>query len=118
MTVSLGGLALSDNLYLDIGPTGVSSSQRWLIGGASVVQADGNIGGRTLILEGINCWTMAQVEQIRVMESQGLAVDLIHHRGNFQVFITDTSDLKPTRKYKNPVSTDWYTGTVTMIEVS
>ena len=118
MTVSIGGVTLSENLYLDIGPAGVAYSQRRLIGGASVVQVDGNTGGRTFTLEGVNCWTMAQAETIMAMQAAATGVELVHHRGTFQVFITDTSDLQPTRKYKNPIGTDWYTGSITMIEVS
>jgi len=68
MTVSLGGIVLSNNLTLDIQGAGVGYSQRRLIGGASIVQADGNVGGRSMILSGENHWTLSQVEQIRSMQ--------------------------------------------------
>lgn len=114
---TLAGILLSSQLTLDIAPVGLGYSQRRLIGGASVVQADGNNGGRTLTLEGVNHWTLAQVEQIRAVQAAALPVELVHSRGTFQVLITDTTDLKPTRNYNTPAGSDWYTGAVTMIEV-
>lgn len=117
MTVSLGGIPLSDELTLAIGPAGPAINQRRLIGGASCVQVDGNSGGRTLTLAGKNHWTLSQVDQIRALESLAIAVTLIHHRGNFQVLITETSDLAPVINYKDPASDDWYTGSITLIEV-
>lgn len=117
MTVSLGGITLSDHLILTIGPAGVAHSQRRLIGGASVVQADGNIGGRSLMLQGEHHWTLGQVEQLRSLEALALPVDLVHHRGAFTVLIIDSSDLTPSTDYANPTDADWYSGSLTMIEV-
>jgi hypothetical protein len=118
MTVALGGIALSDELVLDIGQPEIGFSSRRLIGGANVVQVDGVSGGRTMTLEGINHWTFSQSEQIRSLQAGGQAVTLEHHRGMYQVVIIDTSDLVPTRKYKNPVADTMYTGSITLIEVS
>jgi hypothetical protein len=117
MTVSLGGLTLSDELVLDIKGAGVGYSQTRLIGGASVVQADGSSGGRTLTLTGEHHWTLAQVTAIQAMQSVGQAVSLVHHRGTFTVLIVDTSTLEPSIPYANPQSTDWYSGSLTLIEV-
>lgn len=117
MTVSLGGITLSDDLVLDIKGAGVSYSQTRLIGGASVVQADGAQGGRVLTLTSEHHLTLAQADAIRTLESQAAAVTLVHHRGTFTVLITDTSSLEPSIAYANPQSTDWYSGTITMIEV-
>jgi hypothetical protein len=117
MTVSLGGIALSDHLVLDIAPAEVAYKQTRLIGGASVVQVDGSTGGRTLTLSGANHWTLGQAEQIRALASAGMAVTLIHHRGTFAVLIVDTADLTPMRPYANPLDSDRYTGSITMIEV-
>jgi hypothetical protein len=117
MTVSLGGIVLSDHLVLDIGPSGVAHSQRRLIGGASLLQVDGNSGGRQLTLGGTNHWTLGQVEQIRALEAAALPVLLVHHRGTFSVVITSTADLQPMRAYANPIGSDRYSGTITLIEV-
>jgi len=117
MTVSLGAITLSENLTLDIGPAASAYSQRRLIGGASVVQADGSSGGRTLTLQGENHFSLTQVEQIRTIQALGLAVSLVHHRGPFDVLIVDTTDLTPADAYANPTAADWYSGTITLIEV-
>lgn len=117
MTVSLGGITLSDHLVLTIGQLPAGISQRRLIGGASVVQADGSSGGRTLTLAGEHHWTLAQVEALQVLQASGQAVTLVHHRGAFQVVISDTSELQPSIEYANPTAADWYSGSVSMIEV-
>lgn len=117
MTVSLGGITLSDHLTLTIGQLPAGISQRRLIGGASVVQADGSSGGRTLTLSGEHHWTLAQVEALQVLQAAGQAVTLVHHRGTFQVVIGDTSELAPSIEYANPTAADWYSGSVSMIEV-
>ena len=117
MTVTLGGIALSDHLVLTIGQLPAGISQRRLIGGASVVQADGSSGGRTLTLSGEHHWTLAQVEQLRTLQAAGRAVTLVHHRGTFSVVISDTSELAPFIERANPKSAHWYSGSIAMIEV-
>jgi hypothetical protein len=117
MTVSLGGIALSDHLTLDIGPAAAAISQRRLIGGASCVQADGSSGGRVLTLAGINHWTLSQVEQIRALESIAATVELVHHRGTFKAVISSTADVSLTRNYANPPAAALCSGSITLIEV-
>lgn len=117
MTVSLGGIILSDQLTLDIGPAAAAISQRRLIGGGQVIQTDATFGGRTLTLAGEHHWTLDQVEQIRSLQSLGQAVQLVHHRGTFLAVITDTANLLPSVDHHDPDPTDWYTGSITMIEV-
>jgi len=119
VSVSIGGIPLAEDLTLDPQGSGVAFSQRRCIGGASVVQADGNVGGQTLVLGSeYPYWTLAQVEQIRALQSLGQAVELVHHRGTYQVFIADTSNLTPDDQYADPEEDDWYIGTITLIEVS
>lgn len=117
MTVSLGGLALSDELTLDIGQPEIGIGRYRLIGGAHVLQLDSSDGGRELTLEGINHWTHGQAEQIRAFQAAALELILVHHLGTFKVVITDTSNLVPTRRYKNPTADTMYTGSITLIEV-
>ena len=120
MTVSLGGIILSDNLTLDIKPAGVGYSQRRLIGGASVIQADGSTGGRTMVLNSAMHMTRVQLEQIRDMQSLGQPVAMVHHRGSFSVLITDTSDMVDDCDLADPDNDPTLTvsGNITMIEVS
>lgn len=117
MTVSLGGIALSDELVLDIGPAAAAVSMRRLIGGAACVQTNPASGGRTLTLSGEHHWTLGQVGQIRNAQALGMPVTLVHHRGTFSVVIVDTADLTPSIPYANPQDADWYSGSITMIEV-
>lgn len=117
MTTSLGGIPLYDELVLSISGAGVGYNQRRLIGGASVVQSDGASGGRTLTLSGEDWWDKAQVDQIYSLQSLGQPVELVHHRGTFTVLIVDTSQLQQSTDYRDPIDSDWYTGSITMIEV-
>lgn len=119
MTVSLGGIILSDDLTLDIKPAGVGYSQRRLIGGASVVQADSSSGGRTMILNSALHMTKVQLEQIRTLQALGQTVPLVHHRGSFSVLITDTSDMADDSDIADPDNDPTLTvsGNITMIEV-
>ena len=116
MTV-LGGLTLSDDLILDIAAAPAGISQRRLIGGASVVQSDGSSGGRTLVLRGEHHWTLTQIEQLRTLQALGLPLPLVHYRGSFSVLIVDSTDLTPSFDYANPTAADWYSGSLTLIEV-
>lgn len=117
MSVSLGGIALSENLILDISPAQAAITQRRLIGGASCVQADGSIGGRTLTLSGEHHWTLGQINQLRALESSAATVTLVHHRGTFRGVISATDDLTPSFAYADPASDDWYSGSITLVEV-
>lgn len=117
MTVTLGGITLSDDLVLTIGPLAPGFSQRRLIGGASVVQADPASGGRPLALAGEHHWTLAQVTALRDLQAAGQALTLVHHRGTFSVLILDTSELAPSIDYANPTAADWYSGSISLIEV-
>lgn len=117
MTVSLGGIALSDHLTLTIGPQAPAITQQRLIGGSLCIQIDPTLGGRELILAGDNHWTLDQVEAIRALEAAGSPVTLIHHRGTFAVLIADTTGLTPTIDYADPTAADWYSGAITLIEV-
>jgi len=120
MNVSLGGIALSSHLPLDIFGAGVGYSQRRLIGGASVVQADGTSGGRTMRLRSNRAMTIAQFDQIKAVQQVGLPVELVHHRGTFQVLITDTSEMEEDFYRADPGNDPTLTvsGNITLIEVN
>ena len=123
MTISLGGLTLSDHLYLDgiDNAPAVAYSARRTIGGRQVVQVGPLlVRGRTLSLQSEGHISHAEVASIKTMESLGLAVTLVHPRGTFSVLITGT-ELEPDEFLSNPDSAAagsiWYSGTITMIEV-
>jgi len=119
MTVSLGGIALSDHLTLDLQGVGVGYSQRRFIGGASCMQVDGNSGGQTMVLNSIRHMLMTELTQIRAMQSAGMAVELVHHRGTFQVFIADTSEMIADDDIADPDNDPTLTvsGNIILIEV-
>lgn len=119
MTVSLGGITLSDDLTLAIGQNAPGYSQRRLIGGASLVQADGSSGGRELILNSQRHMTIVQLEQIRALQATGQAQTLVHHRGTFQVLILDTSEMTEDDDYADPANDPdaSVSGNITLLEV-
>lgn len=120
MTVSLGGVALSDHLQLSIAAAVAAVNQRRLIGGASVVQVDGAVGGRSLRIQSKRHMTIVQLNAIKDMQSSGATVELVHHLGTFQVVITDTAGMEEDFYRADPVNDPTLTvsGTITMIEVS
>nr|WP_321465164.1 hypothetical protein [uncultured Desulfobulbus sp.] len=119
MTILLGGITLSDHLTLDLQGAGVGYSQRRLIGGASVIQVDGNVGGQVMVLNSASDMTKVQLDQIKAMQSAGIAVELVHHRGTFQALIVDTSDMTDDFEIANPDADPTLTvsGNITLIEV-
>lgn len=119
MTVMLGSIVLSDHLILDglESAPGVAYSARRTLGGRLAVQIGPTlVKGRTLTLVAENHLTMAQISAIKDIEAKGLSVDLSHHRGSFRVVVTAV-DVEPTVAYADPDLNDWYSGTITMLEV-
>jgi len=118
MTVTLGGIVLSEHLVLtglENAPP-VAYSQKRTIGGKSVVAVAPVAGGRTLTLQGENHYTLAQIEAVQTIAQLGAPVTLVHHRGTFSVLITSI-EVDPTTDYANPGANDWYNGTITLLEV-
>ncbi len=118
MTVTLGGVVLSDHLVLEgleSGPI-IAHSMHYTLGGSAVVQSDDNDDtvGRPLRLTGKNHFTLQQIQDVRMLRGQ--TVSLIHHRGTFDVIIIDTP-VDPTINYADPIADDWYSGEITMITV-
>lgn len=118
MTVSLGGVALSDHLVLDgleAAPL-VGYSVDITLGGQAVVQTDEMDAavGLELQLRGENHFTLAQLQAVRALRGQ--TVSLVHHRGTMDVVVLNT-EIEPTIDYADPAGTDWYSGVITMITV-
>jgi len=117
MTVTLGGIALADDLVLTgLEVAAVVAGQRRTLTGTPVLQVAESPGGRTLILDGENHFTLAQLEAVRTLSAAGQPVTLSHHRGTFAVVIT-AIEAEPAINYANPGPLDWYSGTITLIEV-
>lgn len=74
------------------------------------------VAGRPLTLSGVNSFTLKQITDIKVIESAGLVVDLVHHRGIFKVLVVEV-DPEQSIRYHDPEPEDWYSATITMLEV-
>jgi hypothetical protein len=125
MTVSLGGIVLSDSLTLPgiHSRRKIATDVRQTLGGLGVVQHAPIQSGEaiTLSAEGgggrvRGYFTTAQVESIEALEALGEPVTLVHHLGSWQVVIIG-KDLAGIDNFLDPDGDDLYVGTITMIEV-
>ena len=116
---TLGAVTFSDDMTLQISPQSPATSQRRLIGGAMVVQADATAGGRTLTLNSQSHLRLTVLDQLRALEAAAMPVTLVHHRGTFTVLILDTSEMTEDDDYADPANDPLATvsGNITMIEV-
>lgn len=119
MTVSLGGIVLSDHLILDgleSAPV-VASSVRRTLGMRPVVRtlAGSTVGGRELTLSGENHFTLAEVAALRGVAAAGQPVTLVHHRGTFVVTIIRIES-EATIRYADPTVDDWYSAVIYLQE--
>ena len=115
MSVSAGGLALSDNLLLrGLRGDPVAVDMQRSEGGVAQILVAPLEGGRPLALEGY--FTAAQVDALMDMARIGEPVTLIHPRGTFSWLITGSS-LEPWIDYVEPDPNDFEFGTVNGIEV-
>jgi len=121
MTVTLGGVILSDHLALlgiENSP-GVAWSAQRTLGGAQKIEAGPTLtGGRQLALQSDNHLTLTQIESIKELEALGQSVSLVHHRGTFTVFITGI-EVEPDTIIADPDDAEmlWYSGQINLIEV-
>lgn len=103
MAVTLAGITLNDNLYLegvDDDPP-VLSSTRNLLGGNNVVQLQAKLSGPAMRLTSfgpnprIGWFCQHQFDSIRTIARAGNAVSLTHDRkGTIQVIILDIVDVE------------------------
>jgi len=116
--VSLGSVILSDELLL----TGLDSSvpvvvdAKRTLGGRQVVRTDPSPGGRSLSLDGKNHFTYDQKDAVQELAALRQAVTLVHHRGTFTVLIVGVQ-LDPSPKLKDPLGTNWLSGSILLLEV-
>ena len=117
MTVSLGGITLSDDLILDgLDVAQVRVNQRRTLAGRPITQTAPAPGGRTLTLSGEHHWTYDQAAAIRALSALAAPVALVHHRGSSTVMIIGI-ELEASVPYANPSGSDWLSGSVTLLEV-
>ena len=119
MTVTLGGLTLSDNLVLDglENSPAIAMSARRTLGGRMISTFGPSLtGGRSLSLQSENHLTLAQIISLKTFEASGAALTLSHPRGTFTVSITGI-EVEPDSMVVNPDGSIWYSGVINLIEV-
>jgi hypothetical protein len=119
MTVTLGGITLSDHLILEgieNAPDIAFSSQRTLGGKMILAMGPSLEGGRSLVMQAENHFLLSQITAVKALAKLGQTVTLVHHRGTFSVKILSV-EVTPTEDFSNPGTDAWYSGTITMIEV-
>lgn len=118
MTVTLGGIALSDHLILTGIETssGVSVNSRRLLGGTVNHQVAAVIGGRDLALNGDGYhFTLDQITAVKVLEAIRQPVELVHPRGILTVLITGTP-VEPEEPLADQQGDSWYGGEILLRE--
>ena len=126
MTVSLGGIALDDNLRLGGELTGsaMAGSARPTFGGVCIQTLPvvaGNVLTLSATLEGNSlrgAFTLAQLQAIAALRDAGAPVALAHHLGAWQVWIPpDGIQAESVFDHADPDADEWYSGTITLITV-
>jgi len=120
MTITLGGISLGvaygDELVLrGLDAPAIALSSQRSEGGTLHILTAPLVGGRALELEGFI--TYAQRTAIEALIAAAAAVTLVHPRGTFSVLITATAFEDALTEYTNPRTTEWLTGTISMLEV-
>lgn len=128
MTISIGGIALSEDLVWlnEFDYPAISQSVRPLLGGGVIVQQTNNtLAGREvqLVARGAGgtfdgYFTRLQVQQIKALEAAGSQVTFVYNATTLNVIIKSNGvDVTPALPRPDQEATDWYSGTITMIEV-
>jgi hypothetical protein len=124
MTVSIGGVALSEDLTLQglINESKMLLSVNQTLGGGVVTRGVARSGGRELILEAVRdggivgFFTGEQAAQLAAIRDSMQAVELVHHLGAFVVIIT-AIDLKSVTGVVDPSDETLYYGSINMLEI-
>lgn len=105
---TLGGITLSDHLILTglLSSPAVATATTWSIGGVPTYTIQPLSGGRSLVLQGENHYTLEQLEQIRAMSNLGESVSLDHPQFTGDVYITGIDSPEPIFDRADPES-DW-----------
>ncbi len=117
---TLNGYTLSDHAILDGLETAAmaATSVTHTLGGSAVVQYDPMDIDTGIELRLIFNRTLRLPDVQYIRSLKGLQVTLEHHRGTYNVIVTNTDveQDEPTTK-ADPKPTTWYSGEITMITV-
>lgn len=126
MTVKIGNIILDDDLRLD----GIEEAGDIVV--SQYVAFDGSVDLLTMPPAtqrqfslaatpsgsgSVGAFTLAQLQAIKAVAAVGQPVTVAHHRGTFSVIITGIQEIVNIADHANPTADDWYTATITMIEV-
>ena len=125
MTITLGGITISDNMYLDglESQPQVSVEQVRTIDGTSVVRTKSlNLGGTftlgTQTLSGAvqGIWCLSYIQQIKALEQLG-AVVVLDYKGTQYNVVIEGTNFSPMFQWEPEGPDKKFTGTVSLIEV-
>lgn len=125
MTINLGGIVISDNMYLNgiESASQVAIEQMRTIEGVSVVRAHPTPGGRALTLGSQNLsgmtqgiWCSETIDQIKELELAAVSVSLDYRGDIYAVIITGTRFV-PMYQFELEGPYKKFTGTISLIEV-
>lgn len=127
MAISINAIALSDQLIIhdEFAQNAVGQSSRVKINGVRVVQNSPLLKRPEIVLGSQSIaggfsgyFTRDQLIALKALEQAQTTVVFIHESQTFNVVIKAGGiDVVPILPRPNQVGTDWYTGTITMIEV-
>lgn len=124
MTITLGGVTISNNMYLDGRETrpSVAVEQVVTIDGTSIIRTRAlNLGGHFTLgsqssgaVQGI--WCLSNIKDIKALEQLAVAVVLDYHGTLYNVVIESTN-FSPFFQWEPEGPGKKFTGTVSLIEV-
>jgi hypothetical protein len=125
MAITLGGVTINDNMYLD----GIEKAQLTqveqlrTVDGNSIVRVKATPGGRTLTLGTQNrggatqgIWFSQVIDQVKSLEALAQPVVLDYRGDTYNVLIVET-DFVPFLQYEPEGSCKKFTGSITLLEV-
>ena len=125
MTITLGGLDISDNMYLSGLESAqlVSVEQLWTIDGNSVVRSKPLNGGRRLTLGSQNqsgvtqgIWCLEDIQQVQVLEQLAQSLVLSYRGTDYNVIITGTT-FNPLHQFEVEGPYKKFIGSISLTEV-
>lgn len=124
MTITLGSIAINENMYLDgiNNAQVVATNQYRTIDGLSVPLIKETPGGRALTLGSVvdsstmGIWCQNVVDEIKAIEALGQVLILDYHGDIYNVIITSV-EFDQLLKWEEVSPTKKYTGVINMLEV-
>lgn len=124
MSITLGGITISDNMYLDgIENASLASLQsERTVDGLSLTAAKATPGGRLLTLGSVvdssimGIWCQSVIDEIKAIEAVPQVIELNYHGDTYNVII-ESVDFTQLFKFEPVTENKKYTGQVTLKEV-